>query len=631
MEKEIQLEQENIEIVSDVDIDVNKVGNTATVTITNSEGSTKSVDIYDGEKGQDGKDGNDGKDATINGENTINIVAGDNIEIEQEDDTLTISSTGGTSDYTQLENKPKINNVELIWNKSTSDLGINIPDVSNFITKDVNNLTYYTLSTGTGHSIELSINSSTYVVTLNLKNSAGTVISTDTIDLPLESVVVNGTYDSTNKKIVLTLQSGSTIDIPVGDLISGLQTEITSNNKLSADLVDDTSTTNKFVTANDKTAWSGKQDALVSGTNIKTINNTSLLGSGDITISGGSDTYILETENSVNTQISTSANIQVLQDIYNAWKNNGKTETSNIYYHMNKRNTTSEKIYTQATSLFITDSYMAITFTDFSDNSHTSQYGVQYRRIFDYIIGINISNDTIGNISITKYPEYLLDLSENMSASYLPLGSANSTSYTPTANYNPATKKYVDDSVKPLILIDTAGGTASTLSISLSSHKTAIKNLLTKLKAENYTQRVILVTNDVSNGSNNRPLVIECSVLLLSNTIRFQGVYAYPSAGAYTKYGINYIPMYLYTIDCAYDSNNNITSISGTKEKSYKLYDEPNCLGLSNITSYTPSGNYNPATKLYTDKTHYENMAGYDATKTQILKNINGTLTWVDE
>ena len=35
------------------------------------------------------------------------------------------------------------------------------------------------------------------------------------------------------------------------------------------------------------TALSGKQDTLVSGTNIKTINNQSLLGSGNITISGG--------------------------------------------------------------------------------------------------------------------------------------------------------------------------------------------------------------------------------------------------------------------------------------------------------------------------------------------------------
>lgn len=36
-----------------------------------------------------------------------------------------------------------------------------------------------------------------------------------------------------------------------------------------------------------KTALDTKQETLVSGTNIKTINNTSLLGSGDITISGG--------------------------------------------------------------------------------------------------------------------------------------------------------------------------------------------------------------------------------------------------------------------------------------------------------------------------------------------------------
>lgn len=66
--------------------------------------------------------------------------------------------SGGTSDYTDLTNKPKINNVELSGNKTTSDLGLfsgsyndltnkpTIPDVSNFITKDVNDLTYYTKS-----------------------------------------------------------------------------------------------------------------------------------------------------------------------------------------------------------------------------------------------------------------------------------------------------------------------------------------------------------------------------------------------------------------------------------------------------------------------------------------------------
>lgn len=44
----------------------------------------------------------------------------------------------------------------------------------------------------------------------------------------------------------------------------------------------------------DATARNGllsKQDTLVSGTNIKTINSQSLLGSGDISVSGGTYTY----------------------------------------------------------------------------------------------------------------------------------------------------------------------------------------------------------------------------------------------------------------------------------------------------------------------------------------------------
>ena len=51
-------------------------------------------------------------------------------------------------------------------------------------------------------------------------------------------------------------------------------------------------------------------------------------------------------------------------------------------------------------------------------------------------------------------------------------------------------------------------------------------------------------------------------------------------------------------------------------------------LTLNNTSSYTPTADYNPSTKLYTDKTHYENMAGYDASKTQVLKNVQGVLTW---
>lgn len=52
-----------------------------------------------------------------------------------------------------------------------------------------------------------------------------------------------------------------------------------------ADLSDDS--THRLVTDTEKSEWSSKQDELVSGTNIKTINTVSLLGSGDITVGGG--------------------------------------------------------------------------------------------------------------------------------------------------------------------------------------------------------------------------------------------------------------------------------------------------------------------------------------------------------
>ena len=92
------------------------------------------------------------------------------------------------------------------------------------------------------NSLDLSIDNSTYVITATLKNKSGKSLSTKTIDLPLESVVVNGSYDSTNKKVILTLKNGSTIDFSVADLVSGLQSEITSSNKLDYSLIANTPT-----------------------------------------------------------------------------------------------------------------------------------------------------------------------------------------------------------------------------------------------------------------------------------------------------------------------------------------------------------------------------------------------------
>lgn len=118
----------------------------------------------------------------------------------------------------------------------------------------------YALKIENGSVVELSINPSTFVMTLNLKNSVGTILSTDNIDLPLETMVVGASYDSTTKEIVLTLKSGSTTRFSVANLVNGLQSEITSTNKLDSSLVDDSLSNNKFVTPAEKTSWNNKSD-----------------------------------------------------------------------------------------------------------------------------------------------------------------------------------------------------------------------------------------------------------------------------------------------------------------------------------------------------------------------------------
>lgn len=146
--------------------------------------------------------------------------------------------------------------------KTDTDINLVIPTTA----ADVNALPD---STKYAASISLSLDSTSYILTVQLKDQDGSNLGTSaTIDLPLESVIVSGSYDSVTKSIILVLNSGDTITIPVGDLVSGLQSEITSDNKLDADLVDDSTSTNKFVTSNEKTAWDSKQDALTAGNNI---------------------------------------------------------------------------------------------------------------------------------------------------------------------------------------------------------------------------------------------------------------------------------------------------------------------------------------------------------------------------
>ena len=95
--------------------------------------------------------------------------------------------------------------------------------------------------------------------------------------------------------------------------LDAINSTITSG--LVSDYSDHIADTDIHVTAAQKTAWTNKQDALVSGTNIKTINSTSLLGSGDISIpilpsqSGHSGEFL--TTNGTNASWTDLANVAI--------------------------------------------------------------------------------------------------------------------------------------------------------------------------------------------------------------------------------------------------------------------------------------------------------------------------------
>ena len=111
-------------------------------------------------------------------------------------------------------------------------------------------------------ALSLTINSSTFVMTGQLKDQNGDNLGTaQTIDLPLESVVVGGSYNSQTKKVVLTLQNGNTIEFSVADLVSGLQTELSASNKLNPAYINYDST-HRAVSDTEKSTWNGKQNAI---------------------------------------------------------------------------------------------------------------------------------------------------------------------------------------------------------------------------------------------------------------------------------------------------------------------------------------------------------------------------------
>ena len=124
-----------------------------------------------------------------------------------------------------------------------------------------------------------TINNESLLGSGNITISGGGNNAIEVTQAEYDALVSAGTVDLTAFYIIT--------DAPAIDLSGYAQTSaVTAEITAAVSGKVDTSTYNTY-TAATNTALNGKQDTLVSGTNIKTINNESLLGSGNIVIQGG--------------------------------------------------------------------------------------------------------------------------------------------------------------------------------------------------------------------------------------------------------------------------------------------------------------------------------------------------------
>lgn len=142
-----------------------------------------------------------------------------------------ISKVGHTGEYDDLLDKPDLKPVATSgsYNDLTDKPHIPVDPVqADYDESDSTALSYikhkpdlsvYSLVTETGNSISMSIDAD-YDLVVSLLDKAGNTLSTQDIDLPIESMIVDASYSA--GVLTLTLQNGNTVDVDISDIVSGL-------------------------------------------------------------------------------------------------------------------------------------------------------------------------------------------------------------------------------------------------------------------------------------------------------------------------------------------------------------------------------------------------------------------------
>lgn len=209
----------------------------------------------------------------------------------------------GTTDYTELTNKPQINGVTLTANKSLDDLGIDIPTATSELTNDSGYITSADVPTATSQ----------------LTNDSGFITSAD-----VSAAGLSGDYnDLTNKPTIPTLTSQLTND-------SGFITNA-SVPTMTSQLFNDSGFITSADIPTDVSAFTNDAGYITSSdipTDLSAFNNDcGFIGFTDLTgtLTSGSTTLTIS-----DAAITTTSTIDIYTDVFGIQPTNAVVATGSI-------------------------------------------------------------------------------------------------------------------------------------------------------------------------------------------------------------------------------------------------------------------------------------------------------------
>ena len=182
------------------------------------------------------------------------IVWADQIKVDEQIISGSNNAVAGKAVYESMNGKidkpSMINGAGYVLTVNASENGFELNPIDNTLNENsvhaIQNKTVYSaleskvdldLLNNYATSLEFDINNNNYVISAVLKHNDD-ILTSKTIDLPLQTMVISAYYQSATKNLILTLKNNETVSCSVEDIIDGLVSENrTINGKsLNADI-----------------------------------------------------------------------------------------------------------------------------------------------------------------------------------------------------------------------------------------------------------------------------------------------------------------------------------------------------------------------------------------------------------